>query len=234
GSLCAGLATTPYAAFHFHRLAPYGVLANLLVWRFVSIWVIPAGLLALAAMPFGFDGPLWGLMGSGIDWMNTIALWVAGLPGAVGRIPAFGVDALLMASAGLFVLCLLRTRLRLVGGALILAAVAMAGHAPPPHVIVSANAHAGAVSGSDRRVRIFRNSNDPLAVRDWLSADADGREPKDASLKDGFLCDHMGCIAHLPDGTMVSAARRAQAVAEDCALASLVITTRQAPPGCRA
>jgi competence protein ComEC len=29
-SLIAGLATTPFAAFHFHRLAPYGVLANLL------------------------------------------------------------------------------------------------------------------------------------------------------------------------------------------------------------
>jgi len=28
-SLIAGLATTPYAAFHFHRVTPYGVLANL-------------------------------------------------------------------------------------------------------------------------------------------------------------------------------------------------------------
>ena len=28
-SLVAGLATTPYAAFHFHRVTPYGVLANL-------------------------------------------------------------------------------------------------------------------------------------------------------------------------------------------------------------
>ncbi len=27
-SLVAGLATTPYAAFHFHRLAPYGLIAN--------------------------------------------------------------------------------------------------------------------------------------------------------------------------------------------------------------
>jgi len=27
-SLLAGLATTPYAAYHFHRIAPYGVLAN--------------------------------------------------------------------------------------------------------------------------------------------------------------------------------------------------------------
>src|ERR1700674_3241917 len=29
-SLLAGLATQPYAAYHFHRLTPYGVLANLL------------------------------------------------------------------------------------------------------------------------------------------------------------------------------------------------------------
>src|SRR5204863_5126390 len=29
-SLLAGLATTPYAAYHFHRIAPYGVIANLL------------------------------------------------------------------------------------------------------------------------------------------------------------------------------------------------------------
>jgi competence protein ComEC len=35
-SLLAGLATTPYAAFHFHRIAPYGVIANLLVMPIVS------------------------------------------------------------------------------------------------------------------------------------------------------------------------------------------------------
>jgi competence protein ComEC len=40
-SLLAGLATTPYAAFHFHRMAPYGVLANLLAMPVVSAWVMP-------------------------------------------------------------------------------------------------------------------------------------------------------------------------------------------------
>ena len=34
---------------HFHRLAPYGVLANLLAMPIVSVWVMPAGLLALVA-----------------------------------------------------------------------------------------------------------------------------------------------------------------------------------------
>ena len=42
--------------------------------------------------PFGFDAPLWRLMGAGVDWMTSVALWVASLPGAVGRVrPAFNV-----------------------------------------------------------------------------------------------------------------------------------------------
>jgi ComEC/Rec2-related protein len=40
-SLVAGLATMPYAAYHFHRLAPYGVLANLLAMPVVSALVMP-------------------------------------------------------------------------------------------------------------------------------------------------------------------------------------------------
>src|SRR5205085_7495026 len=90
-SFVAGLATTLYAAYHFHRLAPYGVIANLLAMPIVSIWVMPMGLLGLIAIPFGFDGLLWRLMGEGIDWMIAVALWVAHLPGAVGHVPAFGV-----------------------------------------------------------------------------------------------------------------------------------------------
>jgi competence protein ComEC len=58
-SLVAGLATTPYAAFHFHRVTPYGVLANLAAMPVVSAVVMPAGMLGLAAMPFGFDSFFW-------------------------------------------------------------------------------------------------------------------------------------------------------------------------------
>src|SRR3954467_510862 len=39
-SLLAGFATTVYAAYHFHRLAPYGALANLLAMPVVSAWVM--------------------------------------------------------------------------------------------------------------------------------------------------------------------------------------------------
>ncbi len=103
-SLVAGLATTPYAAFHFHRVTPYGVLANLAAMPVVSALVMPAGLLGLAAMPFGFDGVFWWLMGVGIDWMIVVTQWVAALPGAIGRMAAFGIGPLIAASAGIILL----------------------------------------------------------------------------------------------------------------------------------
>src|SRR5215475_7121202 len=106
-SLIAGLATTPYAAFHFHRVTPYVVLANLAAMPVVSALVMTAGLIGLLAAPFGLDGVFWWLMGIGIDWMIAVAQWVAHLPGAVGRIAAFGTGSLIMASCGIILMGLL-------------------------------------------------------------------------------------------------------------------------------
>src|SRR4030081_5606 len=118
----AGLATPPYAAFHFHRVTPYGVLANLAAMPVVSAVVMPAGLLGLVAMPVGVDGLFWGIMAVGIDWMIAVTQWVAALPGAVGRVPAFGIGPLIAASLGIILLGLLRTPLRYSGAVLVLMA----------------------------------------------------------------------------------------------------------------
>ena len=119
-SLVAGFATTPYAAFHFHRVTPYGVLANLAAMPVVSALVMPAGMLGLLAVPFGFDGFFWWLMGLGIDWMIAVSQWVASLPGAIGRIGVFGTGPLIAASVGIILMGLLRTPLRW-SGAVVLA-----------------------------------------------------------------------------------------------------------------
>jgi competence protein ComEC len=121
-SLVAGLATTPYAAFHFHRVTPYGVVANLAAMPVVSAVVMPAGLLGLLAMPFGLDGVFWRIMGAGIDWMIVVTQWVAALPGAVGRMAGFGIGPLIAASAGIILLGLLRTPLRWLGAAAVVLA----------------------------------------------------------------------------------------------------------------
>ena len=233
-SFFAGLATTPYAAFHFHRAAPYGVIANLLAMPVVSAVVMPAGLLALVAMPFGLDGPLWRLMGLGIEWMDTVALWVASLPGAVGRVPAFGTGVLLLMTAGLILLCLLRTPLRWSGAALLAAAILWAALTPQPDVLVADGGQVFAVRGTDGRLAILKSGNDGFAIREWLAADADARSEKDKTLHNGFTCDEAGCIARLKDGTLVSVVLTAEAFEEDCARAVLVLSSRTAPPWCKA
>ena len=73
----AGTATIPFAAYHFHRVAPYGVLANLLAMPIVSAWVMPWGIAGLLTMPLGIDGLCWRLMGEGVDWMVAVSMWVA-------------------------------------------------------------------------------------------------------------------------------------------------------------
>jgi competence protein ComEC len=187
-SLVAGLATTPYAAYHFHRLAPYGLLANLAAMPIVSMWVMPAGLLALAALPFGFDGMLWRLMGEGIGLMIAVATWVAELPGAVGHIAAFGAGPLLLVTGGLVTLCLLRTPLRWCGAVLIVVASLWAVRAPLPDVLAAADGRTVAVRGPDGRLSFHQTGRDAFTLRAWLAADGDGRAPDDTSLRSG------GCV----------------------------------------
>jgi competence protein ComEC len=234
-SLVAGFATMPYAAYHFHRLAPYGVLANLLAMPVISALSMPAGLLALVAMPFGFDGPLWRLMGAGIDWMIMVATWVAHLPGAVGHVAAFGMGALLLATAGLIVLCLLRSPLRWAGAALAAAGCVAAVTAAQPDVLISSAGEVVALRGHDGRLTVLKSgNNDALAVGDWLSADGDARVATDRALAQGFACDPDGCAGRLADGAIVAVARSPAALADDCSRAALVVTARPPPPDCAA
>jgi len=231
-SLVAGLATMPYAAFHFHRVTPYGVLANLAAMPVVSALVMPAGLFGMAAMPFGFDGMFWQAMGWGIDWMIAVAQWVAALPGAIGRIAAFGTGPLIAASLGIILLGLLRTPLRWAGAAALGLAVVWALATPRPDLLISADGHTIGVRGRDGRlhlIRAIRDSRDSFLLREWLAADADGRPAADASLSEGVSCDQAGCVAQLPDGGLVALALRADALADDCERAVLLVTTRQAP-----
>src|SRR5882757_142146 len=138
-SLVAGLATTPYAAFHFHRVTPYGVVANLAAMPVVSAVVMPAGLLGLLAMPFGLDGVFWRIMGLGIDWMIAVTQWVSDLPGAIGRMAAFGTGPLIAASAGIILLGLLRTPLRWSGAVVLAFSVVWALALPQPDILISAD-----------------------------------------------------------------------------------------------
>lgn len=233
-SLIAGLATTPYAAFHFHRVTPYGVLANLGAMPVVSALVMPAGLIGLLLAPFGLDGICWWVMGIGIDWMVAVSRWVASLPGAIGRLPAFGIAPLIAASLGIVVMGLLRTPLRWSGGLVLLAAILWGLSARQPDVLIAGDGQSVAVRGGDGRLHLIRAGKDSFLLKEWLAADADARDAGNGSLADGVSCDEAGCVTPLADGRLVALTLRIDALADDCSRAALVVTARPAPPDCAA
>lgn len=233
-SMIAGLATTPYAAFHFHRVTPYGVLANLGAMPVVSALVMPAGLLGLLAAPFGLDSVFWWLMGIGIDWMVAVSRWVAALPGAIGHVAAFGTGPLIAASLGLILLGLLRTPLRWSGAFVLVAATVWGLSVRQPDILIAGDGHSVAVRGRDGQLHLMRTNKDSFLIKEWLAADADPRDAASASLSDGVSCDESGCVTPLADGRMIAQALRIDALSDDCSRAALVVTARPAPPDCGA
>ncbi len=233
-SILAGLATMPFAAYHFHRIAPYGLIANLLAMPIVSAWVMPAGMLAVIAIPFGFDAPLWRLMGDGIDWMITVALWVASLPGAVGRVAAFGVGPLLLGTSGLVLICLLRSPLRWSGALVAGLAAFWAVATPRPEINVSHDGQMAAFRTAGGPLAILKSRTDDFTIREWLAADADGRGPRDATLATESACDESGCVGRTAGDARIALSVHPGAMEEDCRRAAIVITARRAPAGCAA
>ena len=116
--------------------------------------------------------------------------------------PAFGIGPLLVGTAGLLFICLLRTPLRWSGAARCHGAIAWALTTPQPDVLVAGDGQTAAFRGPDGRLAVLRSGRDTFAIKEWLAADADARTPKDASLGNGVTCDAIGCIGRLGDGRL--------------------------------
>jgi competence protein ComEC len=140
-------------------------------------------------MPFGFDGVFWRIMELGIDWMVIVAQGVAALPGAVGRIAAFGTGPLLLASLGLVAMGLLRTPLRYAGGGLLVASVLWTMMTPQPDILIASDGRHVAVRGADVKLRVLQDGKDAFLLKEWLAADGDARAVGDPSLSNGVSCD---------------------------------------------
>lgn len=123
-SLIGGISTAIFSVEHFHRIATYGLAANLAAMPVISFVVMPAGLIGMLLMPFGLDGPFLKLMGLGLEAVIAIARHVAAWGGDVGigrQHPWF----LVVSTAGFLLLTLLRTRLRYLGIPLLVAGLVL-------------------------------------------------------------------------------------------------------------
>lgn len=239
-SLVAGLATAPYAAFHFQRLAPFSLLANLAAAPLVSLIVMPFGLMGALLMPLGLDGLAWRAMGFGIDGMRYIADTVAAWPDADRGLPAFPLAALTLFSLALVCLCLLRTRLVLIAPLLAAAGLWVGSLAERPDLLVDATGKTVAVRGLDGRLALMGDRQPAVlagrfAAEQWLSAEGDRAAlvTSGASLAEPS-CDRLGCVLPMSDGRKATLSLSRESLADDCRLVAVLVTPFEPPDGCAA
>ncbi|MGH2340065.1 ComEC/Rec2 family competence protein [Segnochrobactraceae bacterium EtOH-i3] len=235
-SLVAGLATAPAAAFHFGRVAPFGLFGNLLAMPIVGVIVMPAGVAALFLMPLGLEGPPLWLMGEGITAVLAIADWLHGLFGAADLGRRIPLAAALWLSGGLVWLALWSTAWRLLGLAPVVIGLTLAVLDRPADILVSDDGAAVLMRGAAGSPRLWRGEGGSFAARVMLEAMGDRRAPGDRSLRAGRACDAIGCVlSGGPEGAKVSVLTDPLGFLDDCSRATLIVSASLgAPADCAA
>jgi competence protein ComEC len=236
-SVVAGGATTLFAMWHFQRIAPLSLLANLAVMPIVSVAVMPFAVFGALAMPFGIDGPFLYIMGKGLTAMIAIAEWIAD-KSPVDAIGLVSGRAVLLVTIALVIATMATTWLRLAALPFALAGLLAIPAVRTPDVLVSEDGRLVALSIGGGELAVNRPRPNEFAVDNWRRAlDAEtvvGPEPVAPSgfdLADSidlppgtpFLCRDGLCVARHTTGAVVAHARNREAARLACAFATLIV-----------
>lgn len=196
-SIVAGLFSGIAAAYHFNRLSPYSLIANLLAAPIVTFLVMPAALLSALLMPLGLEDWSLRLLGLGLVKVLAISVWTAGLPGAAGLVPQItALGAVLMATGALW-LCLWRQQLRVAGLVILFAGFGLMGTAPAPDLLIERTARNVAVRLADGTLAFADGRRGRHAAEKWLSAAADGESLGAAAKRAAWNCAPGDCETRL-------------------------------------
>ncbi|WP_102958454.1 ComEC/Rec2 family competence protein [Mangrovicella endophytica] len=178
-SLIAGLATAPYAAFHFQRIAPFGLIANLLALPLFSFWIMPLALIAMVAMPLGLDWLPLTLMGYGLRAVFAIARAIhETMPDApTGRM---SVAALLLLSLALVLLAFLASRLRWIALPIAALGLLLAPAGPPPELLLFEDGNEIALIDANGQMIHRKDRPSRFVSEQWERAFAPSIEPASA------------------------------------------------------
>lgn len=236
-SLLAGVATAPYGAATFNRIADFGFFANLLTVPVMGAVVMPAGAVAALVAPLGLQAlPLW-VMGRGSAWILWVSHWIAGLDGAVTAVPVPGPWVIPLISLGGLWLILWRGWLR--GAGVLPVALALAlwvGVARPPLLISPDGGLVGLMQPEGRALSTPRGAG--FTAKSWLENDGDLADQPAAALRSGFLGpkEQRTFTFGAWRGVVLKGRAAIAAVASACASADLVIVAAKvgaAPNGCQ-
>jgi competence protein ComEC len=168
-SLIAGAATAPYGIYHFQRVAPFGLIANVLATPILSFWVMPLALASALAMPLGLEALFLQPMGWGLDLVFRFAHEFAELlpDQAIGRMSG---AALVLLTIAILVLSFSASLLRWASFPVAVLGLACLSPGPPPEILVFENGTEAAVALRDGRVAALRPKPSRFVWDQWMRA----------------------------------------------------------------
>ena len=228
-TLVAGAATAPFAAFHFHQLASYGMIANLVAIPLTALCIMPAALAAVFLMPFGFESLPLGVMGLGIEGLLATARAVASLPGNLQAFSAVPMSALIVMTVGGLWLCLWQRGWRMIGPVAIALGLVIAWGAKKPVILASENAQIFAIQTAKELFIVGPGiKGNRYTQGAWLERAGYGRPargPKQTGgAGDAIRCDHMGCVVRVEGAQKIAVVWDEGALLEDCWSMQIIVS----------
>lgn len=233
-TLIASAATAPFAAHHFNRVADYGLVANFIAVPVTALWVMPAALVAFAAMPFGLEHIPLHAMGWGLSVVIQTAETVASWPGSTTSVPSLPTWSFGAAILGALWLCLWSGRWRWFGAAGAAASLTLGLIvSDPPDVLISGNGQLFAARDTNGALYVSTLRRDRFTREAWLrfvgSADppqawpSTGQLlPRTTDIAPELQCGDEGC-RYSHSGKTITFAAGPGALVEDCWRADVVV-----------
>jgi competence protein ComEC len=233
-SLIAGTATAVFGAYHFQRVSPLSLGANLAAAPFVSVMVMPFAMFAMILMPFGLDGWAFAVMGKGLSAMIAVANWFSALSpiDSVGLVP---LSAVIVLTVALVLATLPTTWLRIAALPLALAGLAIVSGRTLPDAVVSEDGRLVAIRTNDGALAVSRARPNAFTTEDWQKAlmagavikpesivPPDGPRPF-STINDRFRCSGDVCVARTASGAIVAYTATVSNAAALCSIASLIV-----------
>lgn len=237
-SIIAGSATALFAIWHFQRVSPLSLVANLAIMPIVSVVMFLAVASALL-MPFGLDWPALYLMGKGLTAMIAISAWISERS-PVDAVGLISQQSVLLVTIALVIATTATTWLRLAALPFALASMLTISDTRTPDVLISEDARLVAMPIGGGELAVSRARPNQFMVDNWKRAlksetivapeaftSGDGQfEIADATqLPPGapFYCTSGVCLARHMSGAIIAYVEDRKDSWKACGFADLII-----------
>ncbi|MEP6565014.1 MAG: ComEC/Rec2 family competence protein [Mesorhizobium sp.] len=238
-SIIAGSATALFAIWHFQRVSPLSLFANLAIMPIVSLVVMPFAVLSALAMPFGADGPFLYVMGKGLTAMIALSAWISERS-PIDAVGLISLQSVLLTTIALIIATMATTWLRLAALPFALAGLLTISDTRTPDVLISEDAHLVALPIGGGELALNRVRSNEFTTDNWKRAlksetivepeifdksseEFDIADPAELPPGSPFYCKAGLCLARHPSGAIVAYVEDRKEAWKACSFATLII-----------